>query len=740
MELNTGMKKETGTCDSALPPRRGRKLRAAVLGAVVLAAAMGAAVFATIGATDARVRIDVTAEGEQKLAPRTRVIMDRMVEPYQIVIAADFRSVEATSRLRVQDVLDEMERASPRFRSSMIDTTSVGGVREYRALVTRLIARDAGVLHDQEASIELAGAGATSLAVWLTDTLSPALIALQDSTAGGTQQTDRARAYFEQAAAAARIAARDLTTAASKLPESLNQQMEGQSLPDTPEASEKLTAALRPAVTFLDRLEKELGRFSSDEAFAGPAADAAGPLAAAVGERRARSAVVLDGLSRLQKPDVLRIVDVLRAGSAAIVVGPENGGLAAIDVESLLPAAGAPQIAGTRADLRRRTEELLGTALASLMTPDKPIVVLTHGEPRRFMGEVAIVDRLVDRLNFRGIETLEWAAAIEAEPPSVSAIDPNGKRPVVFVVLSPDSSAGEGAKGEPSGSDRAAALAISVNGQLEAGRNVLLSLNPSVLPGYGERDPLAGLLTRFRLTADTGRPLLTEVIAPTGRTMDTDRTLLADDNEHPLAKAAKGLNTLFPWPISLSERPELAEVRTTVTPLYTMEASDAVWAESQWLKVWQTPREQRTMMPDPPTFDSGRDSRAPTAAGGKPEKTSERWVIAAAAERFVVGSTAQRLVVVGSNSWFIDRVARRQVEVDGRPIPAFPGNYEFLEAAVMWLANQDDLIAQSPTAKSVPTIMALSPVTVTRLRIGVIAGMPLLVLVLGLVYRVVRGK
>lgn len=144
------------------------------------------------------------------------------------------------------------------------------------------------------------------------------------------------------------------------------------------------------------------------------------------------------------------------------------------------------------------------------------------------------------------------------------------------------------------------------------------------------------------------------------------------------------------------------------------------------------------MMPDAPRFDSGRDSRSPS--GQAVGDAAERWLVAAAAERFEVGAAPQRVVVVGSNSWLIDRVARRQVEVDGRAVPAYPGNYEFFEAAVMWLANQDDLIAQSPTARAVPTVKDLSAATVSRLRIGVIAGMPALMLVIGLAYRIVRGR
>jgi len=114
-------------------------------------------------------------------------------------------------------------------------------------------------------------------------------------------------------------------------------------------------------------------------------------------------------------------------------------------------------------------------------------------------------------------------------------------------------------------------------------------------------------------------------------------------------------------------------------------------------------------------------------------------VLGAAAERLTADGNTQRLVAIGSNTWFSDPILKDLAEVDGRPVPANPGNAELFEAAVSWLAGQDDLIAQSPTARAVPLIGPLSGGTRTALRLLAIVGLPVLVLLAGLIWRMLRG-
>jgi len=97
------------------------------------------------------------------------------------------------------------------------------------------------------------------------------------------------------------------------------------------------------------------------------------------------------------------------------------------------------------------------------------------------------------------------------------------------------------------------------------------------------------------------------------------------------------------------------------------------------------------------------------------------------------------MVVVGANGWFMDAFTSQMLEVDGRRMPAYPGNVELFEAATMWLSGQDDLIAQSPSAMSAPIIKPLTERQVRDLRLALMLGMPLLVLILGAAYRLIRG-
>lgn len=206
--------------------------------------------------------------------------------------------------------------------------------------------------------------------------------------------------------------------------------------------------------------------------------------------------------------------------------------------------------------------------------------------------------------------------------------------------------------------------------------------------------------------------------------------MVAGEGSHPILRAVRGLPALVPWPIPLKAKgAEGAPGREglRVTALATIADDASTWGESQWVRLWQTPRAQRGASPDLPVFDANRDVR-----GGP-------WMVAAAAEIPGPRGTPQRLVVVGSNSWFIDQVTQRRAEVDGRVIDANPGNIELFESSVLWLAGQDELIAQSPEAASIALIGAIAPERLSMIRWVIVAGLPVLVLVVGGLYRAVRG-
>jgi len=96
--------------------------------------------------------------------------------------------------------------------------------------------------------------------------------------------------------------------------------------------------------------------------------------------------------------------------------------------------------------------------------------------------------------------------------------------------------------------------------------------------------------------------------------------------------------------------------------------------------------------------------------------------------------------VVGANWWFFDKVAQPQVSVDGRTVAAHsPGQHRAVESSVYWLASQDELIAQSPAPQAVSIVQPMDAKVLSGLRITTILGVPLGVLLLGALYRLVRG-
>ncbi|CAG0987562.1 hypothetical protein PHYC_02108 [Phycisphaerales bacterium] len=733
-----------------VPRGRGRtRARSHALAAIIILAATIVVVLGNVLAEEYRVRPDVTTTGEQTLAPRSSLVLSRLDKPHRIVIAADMKTLDIRARQRALDVLLAMEHQSDNLKHMLIDTGSTSGLASYRQLVGELVQRERQTLTDQTASIELAGGACVSLAGYLSDTLSPAILSVQDTLPSIGPDGQSQRRAMEQAAATVRLTARDLLSASARAGDALKARLGDIPLPATDQGAAALADCLRSTVDQLSGIGRELRRINSSSAAAGPAAEQASRLIPEVEKRRDQAAVVLDSMRKLKRPDLLRITQVLESGQAALVIGPPEVGLSAIDLEALFPSGTALDASGaSKADLRRRAEELFTSAIASLMSPSRPLVVLVHAEVAPILEQPGLFTKLLERLRLHGIDMVEWPVAVNPDPPSLTSVGADARtseRPVVYVSISPDSTAGAGRAGASNGPQRAAKLGEVLSSLAGKGSNLLVSLNPSILPGSGDTDPTIALLSRFGLTADTGRPLLKEQVTPRGRSIETVQWLQPTEapsgtTEGPwcLNGAIRGLPTALSWPIALVDRPVTDKTRITLVPLYQVAAGPSVWCESQWARLWQTPPDTRPLIPvaDLPRFDEGRDGRWPT---GRESQSPQKWLLAAAVQRSELGQPPQRAVIVGSNNWFIDNLTQAAVNADGRAVYRNPGNLELFESAVYWLAGQDSLIAQSPSAQAMPMVGAVAETPLSRLRLATILGLPLAILVLGALYRLVRG-
>jgi hypothetical protein len=715
-----------------------------MLAALVLLCATLACVLGLALADRYRTRADVTAMREQSLAPRTLRTLDSLDKPHRLVIAADLATLDLRARQGVQDVLTAMERRQPNFSWLMLDTNSTRGIGAYRGLVGELVQRERSTLMEQTAAIELAAAGVVALGAYSGDTLAPLLTQLQDAMPAMTTEAMAQRRAVEQLAARARLSARDLSDGAVRANEALRNRLGDVPLPATDRAAAVLIQRLEESVQLLDDVARDLRAASSGTLANTPFGEQTRQALPEIQQRRDQASVLLDSLRKLRRPDLLRVTDVLERGSAALVVGPPGGGISAIDLDSLFPSTALLDASGgSAADVRRRAEELITSSISVILAPRQPIVVLVHAEPTTLLDQTSLFGRLLQRLRLRGIDMIEWPVVLSPSHPSLTTIDPESRnpdrrRPIVYVSIAPDSSAGAPRQGGLSGAQRAARLGEVISQLISEGNNMLICMNPSVLPGFGDTDPTVQMLGHFGLAADTGRPLLREVFSPRGRVVETVLLTQAFDGASPLNGALQGLPTAVTWPITLVERPAPDKARLTIIPLLGVEASSTLWTESQWLRLWQTPPDARALIPvaDQPAFDQGRDGRWPE---GKESARGQFWTLAASVQRFEVGKKPQRAVVVGSNSWFIDAVSQAMISVDGRAALRNPGNLELFESSVYWLADLDMLIAQSPTAQAASMIGPINDTALLRLRLGVILGLPLAVLLLGALYRLIRG-
>jgi hypothetical protein len=625
---------------------------------------------------------------------------------------------------RALDVLDRFKSASSKVTVTIIDPTTASGQESHGRLVSELVSREAGRAKEHQDILAAGTAQIREVGRVLGTTLSSLMIDASKQVPGGAGSV---REGLEQRAAASRVMSQDLAAATeeSQVAAALAWTAESGGVPQLEKPIASLAERGKSTAAALGVLAKDMAQLADAASTPAGAKTLARSAAEQASMLRDRVAQVADRLGRVPRLDIDRVSDALAASTAVVVVGPEGKGLSAIDPEALFSPGGG---GANAAEARGRAEELLTTAIAAIESPIKPIFVLVHAEPRAFLEKVPLLDVARRRLESLGIDVVEWAIVPSPEAPELSGRNPKGDRPVVYAVFSPASWAGSGEAGAGglSGAERSVRLSKVVDGLMQRGAAILMSLNPSPMPGYGEPDPLARSLVAFGLTVDSSRPLLRDRQTPSGRLVDTDLTLRAAAGEHAILRAMGTLPVYVPWALAIGDG-EAAARGTRVWPLVQALGDERTWAESQWLRLMQTPRDRRMGLTDLPTFDAGKDSN------------SGPWTVAAAAERTLSDGQRERLVVVGSNSWYVDQVLGAEESVDGRTVRTYSGNGELLESAVWWLAGQEQMISRSEAAASVALVKPLSAETLWRLRLALLAGVPLVILGAGVAHRMIFG-
>ncbi|MEC9374416.1 MAG: hypothetical protein VYC34_11260, partial [Planctomycetota bacterium] len=189
MEVNEKNQRERGAA--------GRRTRMGAATAVLLFAATATCALAILIGSLTSTRIDVTATREHALSPRTKMLLNRLEAPHEIVIVADFAAMDARVRQRIGDVLIEFEKATPLVQHSALDAASIEERDDYARLLNRLATLQPQRLQNHLAAIETAQSSLTSLSTQAMD-VSQRLTAAREALAGAGEPGDPARQVAEQ--------------------------------------------------------------------------------------------------------------------------------------------------------------------------------------------------------------------------------------------------------------------------------------------------------------------------------------------------------------------------------------------------------------------------------------------------------------------------------------------------------------------------------------------------------------
>lgn len=710
---------------------RPRNTMALLVTAVGLIGVTTAMVFLNLLAATTPVRVDLTLAGTHRLSTRTENLLAGLTQDFEMVLAVDSQAVpDADAYLRVVDTLTTIAGSKSHVTFSLIDLATGESAAESAAVLQRLAERDAESIEAQIALIERAAERLDVVAAFL-DTLADQLLNVRDAIPDGSTSAVTNRGYFEQRAGLMRVASADLLNVtrtarqelASPTGPTAGPPGHPASLPNTDQFLQPFINVSGTIDEQFASLARELRSFAQAPAIDPATRDAASPIPAMLSDQRDRLAILTDELTRAEPLEAIRVGTALETGEVLLVIGPPSAGAVAVPISALLTLTDVVDAMGLSSSTwsAQRAEDLVASAIGSLVNPDPPIVVLTHGEPRTGVIEAPTLQGFIRRLSLRGVDVAEWAAAVNPEPPELSRLDPNQLRPRVYVTLNPDSTA-PSLQGQPdqAGTQRALRFAEALRTVIDRGEAVLLSANPSIFPTYGDTDPLTPIVESFGLQLGSATPILAERLSPQGRQVITDLALAGNGSGHRIAEAVRGLGVFLPWavPITADEG---------ASPLITF-ASDESWGESEWLNLWQTPRDRRAALTNQPQPAGPRDL------------TSPEWTLAAAVSRpNPETGKPQRFVVVGSNGWYLDPIANQQTQQNQQSVLTYPGNIELLEASVFWLAGQDELISRSMTAEQIATVKPLDAAQLATLKWSLLLGLPSLVLGLGVISRLLFG-
>ncbi len=611
-----------------------------------------------------RWRFDATGSQAYTLSEQTKTLIREIESPYQITVLLDETQASRSSVEQIDEVLRRIKQQSDWIAVNRINPSHPEAIAEYELLIRQLRERYAAEMAECESVIDSSIETFRSLQLFAAS-MSSVAETLHQATINQDEQTT-------------------LQTLTSSL--ALLAQEGGLILDEVDKAQLVDVNAPLPRLSFArDILLTATSRWARE------LAEVAWWLRANRSEEIAefcmRESIAFEEMARSLKDtesQLLRLGDIevgllatqLQSGEGAILLSQERAAM--IPARLLFPEK---QVETTvAADRRFRGEQIISSAMRKLNSDATPKVVFVHGEQGSLFGvrpnnaDLLSAKTLLDSARF---EVLEWMPHQEAMPEIRSDH-------VAWVVIPPAARAGL----EPTPTELG--LIETTRSLIASGANVMVNLQPSLLPKYGQKDPWANLVHQLGVNAETSKVVLEQVATgPNQFDIHRSQTLHNTIGESLIARALNGRAMFFPLPIEVQGGENVYEILPS-----TDRWLDDAWANESITKIDQEP----IAMPVPVVslVESGS------------------------------GAGQQRAIVVGSGGWLFSWALERGTQLGGQNVMmANPGNSEFLLSSVEWLSNLDEWIAAGPIGNQIGRISGLSANAHVYWSIGLVFGIPL---------------
>lgn len=677
------------------------------VGLFALAVLVIALIAAWFGHREAfRMRFDSTKTRAYSLSDQTRRMMEQLEGEWRIVVIVVEGEVDRAAMRQADEVLRRFAQAAPDLTYERIDPSDPDSFDRYEALISHLRGAYAVELAAYEQAI---AQGRIAFDEWLQ---------FSAAEVGGLQNLiDRLPANLPATQALLRnvpfisLMAVNGREARQEVERSMLVN-EAQPLPDYEGARSTLTAyllqsaqtanevaAALTALRTLGNVDQEIRQF----------AEQARPRFEQMVRLLAGAA---DPLRHLPGLELAVFSRQLRQGETAVIIGPN--GAATIPSGQLFPRANFQQSSEgvVTFDQRFRGEQVVASTIRSMLVGEMPLVVFVHAMPNSMLANRNGRWDLVGvhaQLRASRFTVREWIIG-QTERPAIEA----GRKVVWVVVPTPLVE-----RMTPQPTREESVLYAEVERLLTAGESVLLSYEPNAMQRLRQPDPWPRLVRPYGVEVQTDRIVYQSLLVEgTTRASRPDHDILETPWDHPIARATDGQRILVGLPVPVQVRADApADLRAST--LVAIAPGPTRWIEPNW-----------------------------SERGGiiEPTEGDDRLFTEPAAIALAVARThpdprrgEQRLVVVGSGSWmhsvFADVTQRAGGE---RMVLVSPGNFELLQASVLWLAGLDDIIAQSPLSRQVARLEGITPAARVRWGVLTILVLPIGCLVFGCLVWVLR--